>query len=85
MQETHASFPLVDAIRTLISQHAYVQLTHVFREMNGRANRFAKEGHVQDVEFLVYDSLPSLISIQFNADRMGIKYQELFLFSVPWA
>ena len=77
-------FPLFDDCKCLISQIPQVRISHIFREANKCADRFANSGHAQDLEFIIHSTPPVDLVSFVEADYHGVSCNKLcpkFVFS----
>lgn len=69
--------PLLDDCKLLIDQFPQVRVKHTFREANKCADRLAKLGLVQSLEFSVHSYPPVELIPLIEADSLGACYNRL--------
>ena len=64
--------PLIDDCKLMVSQMPHARIKHVFREANLSADRLARLGCSQSLDFSLYSSPPVDLISFVEADCLGV-------------
>ena len=69
--------PILDDCRTLISQFRWISFKHCYHEANRCADKLARLGASQSLEFIVFQSPPVDILSSLEEDAIGLYFSRL--------
>ena len=61
----------------MLNDELLAEVHHIYREANCCADLLAKHGHHQANVVEVFSTMPSFLSLPFNADLRGVKFPRI--------